>query len=157
MPVISVRVDKKTYEALKKLASESRVSLYEYVKKVILDHVSSEVSSEVSYRDSPSKLSERKLSELTSKQLQDAQKPQVATERAVDVLKKVAEVVKKHDEMVNRLNERVTLMELTFFGIRDIDKAIQVTVGDELPEELRGKKPIEYSKGDGIEVEVYEY
>jgi hypothetical protein len=61
---------------------------------------------------------------------------------------------------MNPLKGALTLQggeEVRFFGIRDIDKAIQVTVGDELPEELRGKKPIEYSKGDGIEVEVYEY
>jgi len=170
MPVVSVRVSRDTYEKLRKMALEKGLSPYEYVKRVLETHVSSEVSyPEVSYRDSASKLSQSKLlheerklsqsklSELTSEQLQGAQNPQVATERAVDVLKKVAEVVKKHDEVVNRLNEGVALMGLALFGVRDIDKAVQVAVGDELPEELRGKQPIECSRGDGIEVEVYEY
>jgi len=102
---------------------------------------------------------EKVLDIATGKQSQvsSADPNQGVYERVGDILKRLVDAVKKHDEVVNRLNERVTLMELTFFGIRDIDKAIQVTVGDELPEELRGKKPIEYSKGDGIEVEVYEY
>jgi hypothetical protein len=102
---------------------------------------------------------EKVLDIATGKQSQvsSADPNQGVYERVGDILKRLVDAVKKHDEVVNRLNERVTLMELTFFGIRDIDKAIQVTVGDEVPEELRGKKPIEYSKGDGIEVEVYEY
>jgi TolA-binding protein len=74
MPVISVRVDKRTYEALVKLAEARGMSLYSFVKALLEAQVSSEVSgevssqvsyqvsSEVSYREL-----ERKLSELTSK------------------------------------------------------------------------------------------
>jgi hypothetical protein len=74
MPVISVRVDRRTYEALAKLAEARGVSLYNFVKMLLEAQVSSEVSgevssqvscqvsSEVSYREL-----ERKLSELTSK------------------------------------------------------------------------------------------
>jgi hypothetical protein len=66
MPVISVRVDRRTYEALVKLAEARGVSLYSFVKALLEAQVSSEVSyqvsSEVSYREL-----ERKLSELTGK------------------------------------------------------------------------------------------
>jgi hypothetical protein len=74
MPVISVRVDQRTYEALVKLAEARGMSLYSLVKTLLEAQVSSEVSgevssqvsyqvsSEVSYREL-----ERKLSELTSK------------------------------------------------------------------------------------------
>jgi superfamily I DNA/RNA helicase len=62
MPVISVRVDQRTYEALVKLAEARGVSLYSLVKAILEAQVSSEVSGEVSYREL-----ERKLSELTSK------------------------------------------------------------------------------------------
>jgi hypothetical protein len=74
MPVISVRVDRRTYEALVKMAEARGMSLYSFVKTLLEAQVSSEVSgevssqvsyqvsSEVSYREL-----ERKLSELTSK------------------------------------------------------------------------------------------
>ena len=47
--VISVRVGKRVYEVLQVLASRNGMSLYEYVRKVLLGHVSAYVSSEVSY------------------------------------------------------------------------------------------------------------
>jgi predicted DNA-binding protein len=74
MPVISVRVDQRTYEALVKMAEARGMSLYSYVKKLLEAQVSSEVSGEVSPQVScqvSSEVSyqelERKLSELTSK------------------------------------------------------------------------------------------
>jgi len=70
MPVISVRVDQRTYEALVKLAEARGMSLYSLVKTLLEAQVSSEVSgevsSQVSYQVSYREL-ERKLSELTSK------------------------------------------------------------------------------------------
>ena len=45
MPVISVRVDQRTYEALVKMAEARGMSLYSYVKKLLEAQVSSEVSS----------------------------------------------------------------------------------------------------------------
>jgi hypothetical protein len=66
MPVISVRVDRRTYEALVKLAEARGVSLYSFVKMLLEAQVSSEVSGEVSSQVSYREL-ERKLSELTSK------------------------------------------------------------------------------------------
>jgi predicted DNA-binding protein len=70
MPVISVRVNKRVYDALNKLARENGISLYEYVRRLLEDHVnvrvsaqvSGEVSAQVSYHEV-----ERKLSELTSR------------------------------------------------------------------------------------------
>jgi hypothetical protein len=68
MPVISVRVNKRVYSALNKLAQESGISLYEYVKRLLEDHVnvrvSAQVSGEVSAQVSSHEV-ERKLSELT--------------------------------------------------------------------------------------------
>jgi hypothetical protein len=66
MPVISVRVDRRTYEALVKLAEARGVSLYSFVKALLEAQVSSQVSGEVSSQVSYREL-ERKLSELTGK------------------------------------------------------------------------------------------
>jgi hypothetical protein len=70
MPVISVRVDRRTYEVLAGMAEARGVSLYSFVKMLLEAQVSSqvsgEVSSEVSSQVSCREL-ERKLSELTSK------------------------------------------------------------------------------------------
>jgi vacuolar-type H+-ATPase subunit I/STV1 len=62
MPVISIRVDKRTYEALVKLADARGVSLYSFVKRLVEESASAEVSAQVSYQEL-----ERKLSELTSR------------------------------------------------------------------------------------------
>jgi cell fate (sporulation/competence/biofilm development) regulator YlbF (YheA/YmcA/DUF963 family) len=70
MPVISVRVNKSVYEVLDKLAKERGISLYEYVRRLLEDHVnvrvSTQVSGEVSSQVSSQEV-ERKLSELTSR------------------------------------------------------------------------------------------
>jgi chaperonin cofactor prefoldin len=70
MPVISVRVDRRVYEALDKLAKERGLSLYKYVKRLLEEHinahVSAQVSGEVSVQVSAQEV-ERKLSELTSR------------------------------------------------------------------------------------------
>ena len=70
MPVISVRVNKRVYDALNKLARENGISLYEYVRRLLEDHVnvrvSAQVSGEVSAQVSSQEV-ERKLSELTSR------------------------------------------------------------------------------------------
>jgi Ribbon-helix-helix protein, copG family. len=169
MPVISVRVTKDVYEKLRKMASERGMSLYEYVRKVLEAHVSSEVSyPEVSYRDSASKLSpskllheerklsQSKLSELTSEQQKGADPDPGVCERLADVLRKLVDAVKRHEEKVSRLDERVALVELALFGIRDTGKAVQVHELDDVPEELRNKQPTDCSKGEGIEVCVYD-
>jgi hypothetical protein len=66
MPVISVRVDRRTYEALARLAEARGMSLYSFVRALLEAQVSSEVSSQVSGEVSYREL-ERKLSELTGK------------------------------------------------------------------------------------------
>jgi hypothetical protein len=77
MPVISVRVDKRTYEALSRLAREEGVSVYTYVKSLLERHINARVSAQVSGEVSAHESSqvsaqvsyqelERKLSELTS-------------------------------------------------------------------------------------------
>lgn len=44
MPVISVRVGRRTYEALSRLAKERGLSVYEYVRRVIEEYVDSGAS-----------------------------------------------------------------------------------------------------------------
>jgi Ribbon-helix-helix protein, copG family. len=141
MPVISVRIDKKVYEALQKLAREKGVSLYEYVKTVLETHVSSqvsgevsayvssEVSGEVSFRDLVSKLSElttqltglkeridyleRKLSELTSKQTTSSSSTSTASSSSEKVVTKCVEKskIKNIRAYVEKLKERGVLVD----------------------------------------------
>jgi hypothetical protein len=58
MPVVSVRVDRRTYEVLARMAEARGVSLYSFVKMLL----EAQVSGEVSCREL-----ERKLSEPASK------------------------------------------------------------------------------------------
>jgi len=112
MPVISVRVNKRVYDALNKLARENGISLYGYVKRLLEDHVnvrvSAQVSGEVSAQVSSHEV-ERKLSELTLR-LDSALKAIQALQESNRVL---AEKLSALESRVNALKPSATTSDAT--------------------------------------------
>jgi predicted DNA-binding protein len=122
MPVISVRVSKSVYEVLDKLARENGISLYEYVRRLLEDHVnvhvSAQVSGEVSTQVSSQEV-ERKLSELTSRintimsaisALQEADRE--LAKRLSEVESRISEQSKSDSKASSGRSEKKTAIEI---------------------------------------------
>jgi hypothetical protein len=140
MPVISVRVDQRTYEALVKLAEARGVSLYSFVKMLLEAQVSSEVSGEVSSQVSyqvSSEVSyqelERKLSELTSK---------------------VSYLEEKLQELLTSTASKTTSIQT---GASSTNPSVQITQDKAKPGERKRiiVFTVEWAKWKGINIEEY--